>query len=128
MQWVTGAASAAMVMGGAWVAVVAVQQPSGDRVGPNSLVVTVGGFELEDYLPGSEQLSNGDREKATRAALAIVGPGRVTEVERDEDAGSTYQVELRLQRRVRNRRGARTRLPDPELKRLRTRLNPSMLL
>lgn len=96
MQWVTGAASAAMVMGGAWVAVVAVQQPSGDRVGPSSLVVTVGGFELEDYLPGPEQLSNGDREQATRAALAIVGPGRVTEVERDEDAGSTYQVELRL--------------------------------
>lgn len=96
MQWVTGAASAAVVMGGAWVAVAAVQQPARDRLSPNALIVTVGGFELEDYLPGSEQLSNGDREKATRAALAMVGPGGATEVERDEDAGSTYQVEVRL--------------------------------
>lgn len=96
MEWVTGAASAAVVLGGAWVAVAAVQQPARDRLSPNALVVTVGGFELEDYLDGSDQLGRGDREKATRAALAMVGPGRVTEVERDGDSGSTYQVEVRL--------------------------------
>jgi uncharacterized membrane protein YkoI len=41
-------------------------------------------------------LSQTDRDKAVQAAMAKVGQGTVTEVERDENPNSAYEVEVRL--------------------------------
>ncbi|APX04427.1 hypothetical protein BWQ92_09370 [Arthrobacter sp. QXT-31] len=45
---------------------------------------------------GTQQpLSQTDRDKAVDAAMAKVGSGQVTEVERGDDPGSSYEVEIR---------------------------------
>ena len=41
-------------------------------------------------------LSAEDRDKAGNAALATVGQGTVSEVERENEGGSAYEVEVRL--------------------------------
>jgi uncharacterized membrane protein YkoI len=41
-------------------------------------------------------LSGADRDRAGNAALARVGQGTVSEVERENDGGAAYEVEVRL--------------------------------
>ncbi|MFJ5692722.1 PepSY domain-containing protein [Arthrobacter sp. NPDC093125] len=79
--WIIGAAVAGLVLGGATVAAAAVNP-----------------FDDDGSVDGSTQspLSQTDRDKAVQAALAKVGQGTVTEVERDENPNSAYEVEVRL--------------------------------
>jgi len=79
--WIIGAAVAGLVLGGATVAAAAVNP-----------------FDDDGSVDGSTQspLSQADRDKAVQAALAKVGQGTVTEVERDENPNSAYEVEVRL--------------------------------
>lgn len=79
--WIIGAAVAGVVLGGATVAAAAVNP-----------------FDDDGSVDGSTQspLSQADRDKAVEAALARVGQGTVTEVERDENPDSAYEVEVRL--------------------------------
>ena len=79
--WIVGAAVAGLVLGGATVAAAAVNP-----------------FDDDGSVDGSTQspLSQTDRDKAVQAALAKVGQGTVTEVERDENPNSAYEVEVRL--------------------------------
>ena len=95
-MWITGAASAAVVLGGASVAVAATQQGrdlQSERIG--ALAVSIGNLELGDDSDGPA-LTDADRAMASSAALAKVGQGSVTEVERADDGGSGYEVEVRL--------------------------------
>lgn len=62
-------------------------------------VVRVGEPETDDDdddEAAEPPLSAADRADAERAALAEVGAGTVTDVERDDDAGSGYEVEVAL--------------------------------
>ncbi|MBT2521942.1 PepSY domain-containing protein [Arthrobacter sp. ISL-28] len=79
--WIIGAAVAGLALGGATVAAAAVNP-----------------FDDDETTDGSTQspLSQTDRDKAIQAALAKVGQGTVTEVERDENPASAYEVEVRL--------------------------------
>ncbi|MDR6557550.1 putative membrane protein YkoI [Arthrobacter pascens] len=79
--WVIGAAVAGLALGGATVA-----------------AASVNPFDNEGTADGGTQspLSQTDRDKAVQAAMAKVGQGTVTEVERDENPNSAYEVELRL--------------------------------
>ena len=79
--WIVGAAVAAVALGGATVAAAAGSA-----------------FDDDSTKSGSTQhsLSQADRDKATQAALAKVGQGTVTDVERGGDPGSAYEVEVRL--------------------------------
>ncbi|MFJ5697274.1 PepSY domain-containing protein [Arthrobacter sp. NPDC093139] len=79
--WVIGAAVAGLALGGASVA-----------------AASVNPFDSEGTADGGTQspLSQADRDKAVQAALAKVGQGTVTEVERDENPSSAYEVEVRL--------------------------------
>jgi uncharacterized membrane protein YkoI len=79
--WIIGAAVAGLAIGGATVAAAAVNP-----------------FDDDGTTDGSTQspLSQSDRDKAIQAALAKVGQGTVTEVERDENPASAYEVEVRL--------------------------------
>ncbi|MCC2661366.1 MAG: hypothetical protein K0R37_2140 [Arthrobacter sp.] len=79
--WIIGAAVAGLVLGGATVAAAAVN-PFDDA----------GSVDEGTQSP----LSQADRDKAVQAALAKVGQGTVTEVERDENPNSAYEVEVRL--------------------------------
>ena len=95
-MWITGAASAAVVLGGASVAVAATQQAGDLRsLNPDDLTATIGKLALGDDSDGPA-LTDADRARATSAALAKVGQGSVTEVERDDDSGAAYEVEVRL--------------------------------
>ena len=78
--WLIGAAVAAAALGGASVAAA-----SGNPFDDDSS--TNGGTE--------QPLNQTDRDKAVDAAMAKVGSGQVTEVERGDDAGSAYEVEIR---------------------------------
>ena len=94
--WITGAASAAVVLGGASVAVAATQQARDlGSLSPDDLTSSIGKLALGDDSDGPA-LTDADRAKATSAALAKVGQGNVTEVERDDDSGAAYEVEVRL--------------------------------
>ena len=79
--WIIGAAVAVLALGGATVA-----------------AASVNPFDSEGTAYGGTQspLSQADRDKAVQAAMAKVGQGTVTEVERDENPNSAYEVELRL--------------------------------
>jgi uncharacterized membrane protein YkoI len=78
--WIIGAAVAAAALGGASVAAASVNPFDDDTTGNG----------------GTQQpLNQTDRDKAVDAAMAKVGPGQVTEVERGDDAGSSYEVEIR---------------------------------
>ena len=101
-MWITGAATAAVVLGGASVAVAATQ-PVRDLPPwhPAALVLGVGNLELDDDFDdlgdaNGPALTDADRAMASSAALARVGQGTVTEVERDDDDGAAYEVEVRL--------------------------------
>jgi uncharacterized membrane protein YkoI len=78
--WLIGAAVAAAALGGASVAAASVNPFDDDSR-------TNGGTE--------QQLNQTDRDKAIDAAMAKVGSGQVTEVERSDSAGSSYEVEIR---------------------------------
>jgi hypothetical protein len=94
--WITGAASAAVVLGGASIAVGATQPAREIWSGTaGALTAKIGNFEIGDDSDGPA-LSDADRAMATQAALAKVGQGSVTEVERDDDSGAAYEVEVRL--------------------------------
>ena len=93
--WITGAASAAVVLGGASIAVGATQQVRDLSGSPDDLTASIGKLALGDDSDGPA-LSDADRAMATQAALAKVGQGSVTEVERDDDSGAAYEVEVRL--------------------------------
>ena len=75
--WIIGAAVAGLALGGATVAAAAVNP-------------------FDDDGTTQSPLSQTDRDKAIQAALAKVGQGTVTEVERDENPASAYEVEVRL--------------------------------
>ena len=95
-MWITGAASAAVVLGGASIAVAATQQGrdlQAERM--SALAVSIGNLELCDDSDGPA-LTDADRAMASSAALAKVGQGSVTEVERADDGASGYEVEVRL--------------------------------
>jgi uncharacterized membrane protein YkoI len=78
--WIIGAAVAAAALGGTSVAAASVN-PFDDDSSTNG---------------GTQQpLNQTDRDNAVDAAMAKVGPGEVTEVERGDDAGSAYEVEIR---------------------------------
>ena len=95
-MWITGAASAAVVLGGASIAVGATEQARDlPSLSPDDLTTTIGKLALGDDSDGPA-LTDADRARATKAALAKVGQGSVTEVERDDDSGAAYEVEVRL--------------------------------
>ncbi|MDP9695895.1 putative membrane protein YkoI [Arthrobacter globiformis] len=78
--WIVGAAVAAVALGGASVAAASVNPFDDDTT-------TTGGTQ--------QPLNQADRDKAVDAAMAKVGSGQVTEVERGDSAGSSYEVEIR---------------------------------
>ena len=95
-MWITGAAAAAALVAGASIAVGATQQArdlQAERMG--ALAVSIGNLEIGDDSDGPA-LTDADRAMASSAALAKVGQGSVTEVERADDGGSGYEVEVRL--------------------------------
>lgn len=95
---ITGAASAAVVLGDASIALAASQQ-SRDVLAWSAipLVVRVADVQDDDDSDSPAQpLSTEDRDKAGNAALAKVGQGTVGDVERENDGGSAYEVEIRL--------------------------------
>jgi len=93
--WITAAASAAVVLGGASIAVAATQARDIWSVSPGALTAKIGNFEIGDDSDGPA-LTDADRAMASSAALAKVGQGNVTEVERADDSGAGYEVEVRL--------------------------------
>ncbi|WP_211882665.1 PepSY domain-containing protein [Pseudarthrobacter albicanus] len=98
MMLITGAASAAVVLGGVSIAVAASQQ-SRDVQPRNGIPVLVKVADIErddDSDSPAQPLSTEDRDKAGNAALAKVGQGSVRDVEREDDGGSAYEVEIRL--------------------------------
>ena len=94
---ITGAASAAVVLGGASIALAASQQ-SRDVLAWSAIPLVVRVADLQDDDPDSpaQPLSTEDRDKAGNAALAKVGQGTVSDIERENDGGSAYEVEIRL--------------------------------
>lgn len=86
----TGLAAAAVLLGGATVALAAGSQAL-DRP-----------FQVSGVGPGQDDdsslppLSTADRDQAANAALAKVGQGAVREVERENDGAVAYEVEVRL--------------------------------
>jgi uncharacterized membrane protein YkoI len=88
---ITGVAAAAVILGGATVAVAAGTQTS-DR---SFQVPGVEGPERDDDS-NLAPLGTADRDQAANAALAAVGQGTVSEVERENDGAVAYEVEVRL--------------------------------
>jgi len=102
---ITGIAAAAVILGGATVAVAASTQSAALRlpdagVAAETLDRSLRAVTVE--APGDDDDSNlamlsaEDRDKAGNAALAAVGQGTVSEVERENEGGSAYEVEVRL--------------------------------
>jgi uncharacterized membrane protein YkoI len=102
---ITGIAAAAVILGGATVAVAASTQTDTVRL-PDAGAAAVyldrslradaaetPGQDDDSNLPA---LSAQDADKAGSAALAKVGQGTVSEVERENEGGSAYEVEVRL--------------------------------
>ena len=103
---ITGIAAAAVILGGATVAVAASTQTAALRlpdagVAASNLDRSIraatadapGHDDDDSNLPA---LSTQDADKAGSAALAKVGQGTVSEVERENEGGSAYEVEVRL--------------------------------
>ncbi|QYF89003.1 PepSY domain-containing protein [Arthrobacter sp. PAMC25284] len=94
-----GAAAAAVLLGGAAVAAAAANQLSRNAPGPNvSPIVAMPasiGWDDDDDDFGAPPLSAADQDRAANVALAQVGQGRVSEIER-ENGGAAYEVEVRL--------------------------------
>ena len=101
---VTVLAAAAVILGGATVAVAASARTGGDqdlgRIGVNvdrsSQLSTTTGSRQDDDDTNLAPLNTADRDQAANAALARVGQGTVTEVERENDGNVAYEVEVRL--------------------------------
>lgn len=102
---ITGTAAAAVILGGATVAVAASTQPAAFRLpdGSNAAVelersvrVVTDGVHGDDDDSKLPALNAEDQSKAGNAALARVGQGTVSEVERENERGSAYEVEVRL--------------------------------
>lgn len=143
---ITGVAAAAVVLGGATVAVAASTRSVDDqplsgtelqKASDAALTQTGGGtvtkaetdtgansaYEVDVQLPDRRKvevnldrsykvarvegpkrsddsagpaLSNAERDKAGNAALAKVGQGQVSEVERENEGGAAYEAEVRL--------------------------------
>ncbi len=96
---ITAAAASAVILGGTTVAAVASSQQARDAQRWGSIPVlsplsSVGLDDDNDYE--GPPLAAADWDKAASAALAQVGQGRVSEVERENEAGSAYEVEVRL--------------------------------
>lgn len=89
---ITGVAAAAVILGGATVAVAAASAQTSDR---SFQVPGVEGPERDDDS-NLAPLSTADRDQAANAALAKVGQGTVSEVERENDGAVAYEVEVRL--------------------------------
>ena len=100
---ITGIAAAAVILGGATVAVAASTQTAALRL-PDAGVnldrsVRAAAVEApwqDDDDSNLAALTAEDRDKAGNAALAKVGQGTVSEVERENEGGSAYEVEVRL--------------------------------
>ena len=101
---VTVLAAAAVILGGATMAVAASTRTGGDqdlgRIGVNvdrsSQMSTTTGSRQDDDDTNLAPLNTADRDQAANAALARVGQGTVTEVERENDGNVAYEVEVRL--------------------------------
>ncbi|BCW73243.1 hypothetical protein [Arthrobacter sp. NicSoilB8] len=93
--WITGAASAAVVLGGASIAVGATQARDLWSGSPDAVTARIGSIALGDDSD-EPALTDADRAQAASAALAKVGQGSVTEVERNDESGAAYEVEVRL--------------------------------
>ena len=100
---VTALAAAAVILGGATVAVAASTRTGGDqdlgRIGVNvdrSSQLSTTGSRQDDDDTNLAPLNTADRDQAANAALARVGQGTVTEVERENDGNVAYEVEVRL--------------------------------
>jgi uncharacterized membrane protein YkoI len=78
--WIIGAAVAVAALGGASVAAASVNPFDDDSITNDS---------------SQQPLNQTDRDKAVDAAMAKVGPGQVTDVERGDSSGSAYEVEIR---------------------------------
>lgn len=100
---IMGLAAAAVILGGATVAVAASARTSDDqsltRMGVSVdrpvQVSTPTGPEQDDDS-NLAPLNTADRDQAANAALAAVGQGTVSEVERENDGNVAYEVEVRL--------------------------------
>jgi uncharacterized membrane protein YkoI len=102
---ITGIAAAAVILGGATVAVAASTQTAALRL-PDAGVAAVNldrsvraaavEAPWQDDDANLPSLTAEDRDKAGNAALAKVGQGTVSEVERENEGGSAYEVEVRL--------------------------------
>ena len=102
---VTVLAAAAVILGGATVAVAASTRygrRSGPWAGSESTstglrsVSTATGSRQDDDDTNLAPLNTADRDQAANAALARVGQGTVAEVERENDGNVAYEVEVRL--------------------------------
>ena len=101
---ITGIAAAAVILGGATVAVAASTQTTDDQpLNGSELQQASDAFQMStvesqgrDDDSNLTALSAEDRDKAGNAALARVGQGTVSEVERENEGGSAYEVEVRL--------------------------------
>ncbi len=93
-----GAAAAAVLLGGAAVAAVAATQLSRDaqvlKANPVVALPANLGWVDDDII--GPPLSAEESDKAASAALAQVGQGRVSEIERENERGAAYEVEVRL--------------------------------
>ncbi|WP_077487628.1 PepSY domain-containing protein [Sinomonas mesophila] len=100
--WITSLAAAAATLGGASAAVAgstlgdsqSLAGPS--TVAPNSSFHVVSTEQDDDGSDSGAPLSAEERDKAGQAALAKVGQGQVGEVERENEAGSAYEVGIIL--------------------------------
>ncbi|HSN38171.1 MAG TPA: PepSY domain-containing protein [Arthrobacter sp.] len=76
-----------------------VMRPDGSKVEVNldrSFQVSTAESQGQDDDSSLPALSAADRDMAGSAALARVGQGTVSEVERENEGGSAYEVEVRL--------------------------------
>jgi len=102
---ITGIAAAAVILGGATVAVAASTQTAALRLPDagaaavnldRSLRADTAEAHGDDDDSNLAALTAEDRDTAGNAALAKVGQGTVSEVERENEGGSAYEVEVRL--------------------------------
>ncbi|WP_346925780.1 hypothetical protein [uncultured Arthrobacter sp.] len=99
---ITGIAAAAVILGGATVAVAASTQTAAlrlpDAAGNVERSIRAATVEApwQDDDSNLPALTAEDQDKAGNAALAKVGQGTVSEVERENEGGSAYEVEVRL--------------------------------
>ena len=102
--WMTGLAAAAATLGGASAAVAgsslgdsqSLAGPSTAEVALNSSFQVLSTEQDDDGSDSGAPLSAEERDKAGQAALAKVGQGQVGEVERENEAGSAYEVGIIL--------------------------------